>query len=91
MKKTLGFLVIVLILGAAACVRYVPYRGPERYPDSRYERDYGRTGSLDDAYFYNELEPYGIWVSFRPYGYVWIPRDVGYGWRPYTRGRWVWG
>lgn len=90
MKKTLGFLVIVLILGAAACVRYVPYRGPEQYPDSRYERDYGPTGSLDDAYFYNELEPYGIWVSFRPYGYVWIPRDVGYGWRPYTRGRWVW-
>ncbi len=92
MRKTTGFLILVLLLGAAACVRYVPYGDAGRYPSNPppYDRDYGRYDNLDDSYFYNELEPYGVWVSFRPYGYVWIPRNVGYSWRPYTRGRWAW-
>jgi len=91
MKKMLGFLILVLVLGAAACIRYVPYGETGRYPnDYSYDRDYARYDSIDDSYFYNELEPYGIWISYRPHGYVWIPRNVGYGWRPYTRGRWAW-
>ncbi len=93
MKRTLGFLVLVLLLGAVACIRYVPYGEAGRYPDYPYERDYDRDygrGGLDDAFFYNELEPYGLWVSHRSYGYVWIPRYVGYQWRPYTEGHWVW-
>jgi hypothetical protein len=91
MKKTLGFLILVLFLGAVGCIRYVPYQEPGRYPnDYPPEQNYDRYDSLDDSYFYNELEPYGVWISYRPYGYVWIPRDVGYGWRPYTRGHWAW-
>jgi hypothetical protein len=88
MKKVLGFPIIILLLAAAGCVRYVPYDEPTRPPD-----DYpnGRTyDSYDTAYFYDELAPYGLWVSHGPYGYVWIPRYVGYSWRPYTQGHWVW-
>ena len=51
---------------------------------------YDRYDNLDSAYFYDELQPYGAWVSYRPYGYVWIPGNVGYNWRPYSRGHWAW-
>ncbi|MCP2519796.1 FecR family protein [Candidatus Aminicenantes bacterium AC-335-A11] len=37
-----------------------------------------------------ELENYGRWIYYRPYGYVWVPIAVGIDWRPYFYGRWVW-
>lgn len=92
MKRTLGLL-ILLALAGVSCF-YTPY-GRTSYPPG-YENGYGddrssdRYDDLDSAYFYNELQPHGIWVSYRPYGYVWVPGSVGYGWRPYTRGHWAW-
>ena len=38
--------------------------------------------------FYNELAPYGRWVSCR-YGRCWVPRRVSRRWQPYSHGRWV--
>jgi hypothetical protein len=39
--------------------------------------------------FYDELSPYGSWVDFPRYGYVWIP-FVDPGFVPYsTRGHWL--
>ena len=39
--------------------------------------------------FYDELSPYGQWVDYPNYGYVWIP-DVGNDFEPYsTDGHWV--
>ncbi|HPW18586.1 MAG TPA: hypothetical protein PLP83_09450 [Candidatus Aminicenantes bacterium] len=95
MKRALGFLILAVLFVTAACVRYVPYGESGRYPggspyDRERGRDYDRYGSYDTAYFYDQLEPYGLWVAFRPYGYVWVPRHVGYNWRPYTQGRWAW-
>lgn len=95
MKRFLGFLIVAVLFAAAACIRYVPYgdygRTPGGYPyDRDYDREFDRYDRYDDAYFYDELEPYGLWVTLRPYGYVWIPRYVGYSWRPYTQGHWVW-
>jgi len=44
--------------------------------------------------FYDELSPYGQWVDYPNYGYVWVP-NVGPGFSPYaTNGYWVftdWG
>ncbi len=39
--------------------------------------------------FYDELSPYGLWIDYPNYGYVWIPK--GYpGFCPYgTAGHWV--
>jgi hypothetical protein len=39
--------------------------------------------------FYDQLSPYGQWVDYSNYGYVWIP-DVGNDFVPYsTAGHWI--
>jgi hypothetical protein len=46
-------------------------------------------GNISDQEFYDNLQPYGTWVSDPDYGHVWIP-DAEEGFRPYaTRGHWV--
>lgn len=47
-----------------------------------------RQSGVSISFFYQSLHPYGRWVNYRPYGYVFLP-DVGRGWRPYSDGRWV--
>jgi len=95
MKKYLLLLSVVFgLLLAAGCIYYVPY--PEAgYPPPEdqgyYEEDYRDYPSrIDTSYFYDYLAPYGAWVNYNPYGYVWIPYGTRYGWRPYTNGRWLW-
>jgi hypothetical protein len=45
--------------------------------------------TVDFQLFYDELSPYGTWVDYPNYGYVWMP-DAGAGFTPYaTAGRWV--
>jgi Family of unknown function (DUF6600) len=86
---------LAALIWLAGCSFYFPYDSdeppagppneevyrsePEEYP---YDMDFGD--------FYDYLAPYGVWVSYQPYGYVWIPRHVGYRWRPYSAGRWLW-
>jgi hypothetical protein len=42
-----------------------------------------------DQVFYDELSPYGNWIDYPDYGYVWQP-DVNADFRPYaTAGNWV--
>jgi hypothetical protein len=46
----------------------------------------------DVAYFYNDLAPYGTWVSLPGVGWCWQPTVVvvNRGWRPYCHGgHWV--
>ena len=91
MKRNLSFLVLVLLL-AAGCLVYYPgdrIRTDTTREDT-YEGDQAPYGHLDIGYFYDYLQPYGMWVSYPAYGYVWVPGDAGYRWRPYTRGRWAW-
>ena len=39
--------------------------------------------------FYDDLSPYGDWIDYPEYGYVWHPRVADF--RPYsTGGHWVW-
>jgi DNA segregation ATPase FtsK/SpoIIIE-like protein len=46
-------------------------------------------GNVNFQVFYDELSPYGQWVNYPNYGYVWIP-DVGTDFAPYqTAGYWV--
>ncbi|MGA9118171.1 MAG: DUF6600 domain-containing protein [Bacteroidota bacterium] len=46
-------------------------------------------GSVSFQLFYDELSPYGTWVDYQTYGYVWMPKGDS-GFRPYaTAGRWV--
>jgi len=45
--------------------------------------------SVDISFFYNELAPYGEWVTIDPYGWVWSPYVTNPGWRPYSDGYWA--
>ena len=46
--------------------------------------------SVSFQFFYDNLSPYGTWISYPQYGYVWHP-NAGRGFHPYrTRGHWVW-
>jgi hypothetical protein len=90
MKKIIGFLILVMLIGAG-CLIYVPNDQSNRpSQESSYEGAGGAYSGLDTAYFYEQMQPYGRWVSYPAYGYVWIPGDVGYTWRPYSRGNWAW-
>lgn len=45
--------------------------------------------SVSFQLFYDQLSPYGSWVSYPNYGYVWLP-NAGPGFSPYaTAGHWV--
>jgi len=47
-------------------------------------------GDVSYQNFYDELSPYGRWIDYPEYGYVWCP-DEGPDFRPYsTNGHWVW-
>ena len=91
MKKHI-FIILLGLIFTASCLVYVPVPEEGIPPEEEYyEEPYDDVSpGLDVSYFYDYLSPHGIWVYYRPYGYVWIPRDVPYGWRPYTRGHWVW-
>lgn len=96
-KKAMKKSILVILFGLfllASCVVYVP-QGEDYVPPPVEERTYDSgPGSypeqMDISYFYETLSPYGVWVYYSPYGYVWTPRHVSHRWRPYTYGRWVW-
>ena len=48
----------------------------------------GVSAELSVEFFYDELEPYGQWVSVEDYGWAWTPRGASPDWRPYTVGHW---
>ncbi|MGE5278159.1 MAG: DUF6600 domain-containing protein [Acidobacteriota bacterium] len=45
--------------------------------------------SVGFSFFYDEMAPYGQWVTVADYGEVWCPRHVAVGWQPYLNGRWI--
>ena len=53
------------------------------------QQDY-RDDDVSYQTFYDELSPYGRWIEYPDYGYVWTP-DAGPDFKPYsTNGHWVW-
>jgi len=49
----------------------------------------GQENSVNFQVFYDGLSPYGQWVDYGNYGYVWIP-DVGSDFVPYSsEGQWI--
>lgn len=56
-----------------------------------YDDDYyGGGDDISYQEFYDELSPYGRWIDYPEYGYVWAPNGIT-GFRPYeTGGHWVW-
>ena len=95
MKKT-GLAMLLLVVLATA--KGAPYNSvdyghqtlltasfPDNYTDISFIQEPDTTVSYQA--FYDELSPYGKWVDYPGYGYVWSPADPDF--RPYyTNGYW---
>lgn len=99
MKRVLWMIPVIFAItvgcagyGSAPGVGYPPGAGSAVYPgDQQYSSGPQQYGQNEDmSYFYDRLSPYGSWIDYNPYGYVWVPRHRGYNWRPYSEGHWVW-
>jgi hypothetical protein len=102
MKKTflnlsLICLIIGLLLIQTACFQERWVTGIPRATAARVDDVYASTSNNQLAaeppasyqVFYDELAPYGSWIAYPMYGYVWIPR-VSPDFHPYaTQGHWV--
>lgn len=75
MKPTIKIIAIFLIL-MTSCVILPPQASAQG-------------NNISFQVFYNELSPYGQWIDYSDYGYVWIP-DAGNEFVPYsTDGHWL--
>ena len=75
MKTKIKILALSLILWALASISPV--------------KTFAQGGPVSYQVFYDDLSPYGNWVDYPNYGYVWVP-DVAPGFTPYaTNGYWV--
>ena len=79
MRTTFMISAIIAILTATtSCTTQASFYAPQ-----------SDQGEVDFQLFYDQLSPYGQWVDYPEYGYVWIP-DVGPDFAPYeTNGYWV--
>ncbi len=90
MKHLYQFLAIATLVGLYSCSgpRYVQQpntNNQNTYTQPNYSQ---QAGPITYQEFYNDLSPYGNWVNYGDYGYVWVP-DVP-DFRPYySNGRWV--
>ena len=74
-------LVLVMALSSCSSSRYY-----QSNPDE-YSHNYNQP-QITYQQFYNDLSPYGDWVNYGEYGYVWVPYQSNF--RPYyTNGYWV--
>lgn len=79
MKRIIQFAVVALVLVLGSSARQTA--------SAQYYND---RGDVTYQTFYDELSPYGRWVEYPEYGYVWVP-DAGPDFQPYsTNGHWVW-
>jgi hypothetical protein len=72
---TYVYLVIIALLTSCSTTNY-----PQSYTSESSDVTYQQ--------FYNDLSPYGDWVDYQNYGYVWVPNEMGF--RPYyNNGQWI--
>ena len=88
MKHLYQSLAIILLVIISSCgsSRYYTQTQPQAQDD--YSQDYSQQPDITYQQFYNDLSPYGNWINYPGYGYVWMPGVTGF--RPYyTNGSWV--
>jgi hypothetical protein len=75
MKTKMKFLTIILALVITAGISQ--------------KQASAQQGRVSFQLFYDQLSPYGQWIDYRNYGYVWFP-DAGPNFIPYsTQGHWA--
>ena len=70
MKRIIQFAVVALVLVLGSSARQTA--------SAQYYND---RGDVTYQTFYDELSPYGRWVEYPEYGYVWVP-DAGPDFQP---------
>lgn len=72
-----------MLIGFSSCSTSKYYQGN---PEDTYQ--YEQEPTITYQQFYNDLSPYGNWINYGNYGYVWQPYINNF--RPYyTNGHWV--
>jgi len=75
MKRNTKFIILLLVLAYTALAVPKPAKAQQ--------------SNVSFQIFYDELSPYGEWVDYPTYGYVWIPNE-GSDFAPYsTEGQWI--
>lgn len=78
-------ILLVLAIGFFSCTTSRNAYGD--YDNNNYQQ-YDNSGPISYQNFYDELSPYGDWVNYPGYGYVWSPNQSGF--RPYySNGQWA--
>jgi hypothetical protein len=69
--------------------QYQNYQSANYDPSNYQDDNYDQSGDVSYQTFYDDLSPYGQWIDYPNYGYVWQP-SVGADFKPYaTNGHWV--
>src|ERR1700734_1893031 len=84
MKNTIYTIVLMTILLSSCGPTYVTVQNPPPPPSQPVSPQ-----PVSYQVFYDDLSPYGQWIDYPGYGYVWMP-DAGPDFKPYaTNGHWV--
>ncbi|HEX4375161.1 MAG TPA: DUF6600 domain-containing protein [Puia sp.] len=82
MKKHLFAIAAITIAFISCGPVYVVQSSPQTSPQDE-------APEITYQTFYDDLSPYGQWIDYPDYGYVWMP-NAGPSFRPYaTNGQWV--
>jgi hypothetical protein len=86
MKYLYQLLIITAAFALASCSSSRYYQSnPDEYSQNQ---NYDQQPTITYQQFYNDLSPYGNWVNYGDYGYVWVPGVSNF--RPYySNGRWA--
>ncbi|HSV11999.1 MAG TPA: DUF6600 domain-containing protein [Hanamia sp.] len=85
MKHLYNISLLLILIGISSCSSSRYYQGNSDEYDQSYSQ---QQPQITYQQFYNDLSPYGNWMNYGEYGYVWIPSQPGF--RPYySNGHWV--
>jgi len=85
MKHLYNISLLLILIGISSCSSSRYYQGNPDESDQTYSQ---QQPEITYQQFYNDLSPYGNWINYGDYGYVWIPDQPGF--RPYyTNGHWI--
>ena len=87
--KKIFYIVLPLSMAAVGCSPIIyTTENPAPVYNNPPQNNYVEQPQTDQV-FYDELSPYGQWIDYPDYGYVWQP-NVGPDFRPYeTNGYWA--
>lgn len=87
--KYFYLILIITGIGVSSCSSTRYYQSnPDQYSQNYDQQQDQQQQTISYQQFYNDLSPYGNWVDYGDYGYVWVPGVSDF--RPYySNGRWA--